>query len=290
MSCCSVADPPVSSTGANFTWMPKPVIRLAYWAAEKWITDPMMAPVINEYRATFKLPRARRILTQWMPSPQLEIGFFPEWFGPVPDAGPAFRHAGFVLFDDASGRRTPEKLTAFLNDGEPPVVFSFGSAMRHGRPYFEAAAEACRTLGVRGVLLAAGTEQIPPDLPPNVLHADYAPFSEVFPRAACVVHHGGVGTSAQAMRAGVPQLVMPLAYDQADNAVRMRRHGVARILYPKRFTGSAAARELKAILGDAGVKESAKKVAARFQDVDSVATACALVEGLVGKDARPAGA
>jgi UDP:flavonoid glycosyltransferase YjiC (YdhE family) len=285
MSCCSVSDPPVHSTGANFTWLPRPLIRLAYWGAEKWITDPLAAPPINEFRDLLKLPPVKRILTKWSPSPQRVIGLFPEWFGAIPDGGPAFRHAGFTLFDDASGRPTPEHLASFLEDGPRPVIFSFGSAMRNGRLYFEAAVEACLMLNVRGVLLGAAGDQIPKDLPPGVLHADYAPFSDVFAKAACVVHHGGLGTSAQGLKAGVPQLVMPLAYDQADNAVRMRRLGVASLLYPKRFTGKAVAERLKAILNDDLMKQTAKAVSTRFAGADGASTACNLIEELVGKDA-----
>ena len=188
MSCCSVSDPPVHSDGTNATWLPRPLIRLAYWCAEKWITDPLTAPAINEFRSRIRLPPARRILMKWSPSPQRVIGLFPDWFGSIPDGGPAFRHAGFVWFDDAGGRRTPEQLSSFLADGSPPVIFSFGSAMRNGRPYFEAAVEACRILNTRGVLLGASGKQIPNPLPPNILHADYAPFSEVFRgrRAWCI--------------------------------------------------------------------------------------------------------
>jgi UDP:flavonoid glycosyltransferase YjiC (YdhE family) len=218
------------------------------------------------------------------------IGLFPDWFGAIPDGGPAFRHAGFALFDDAGGRPTPESLLKFLADGPPPVVFSFGSAMRHGRPYFEASVEACRILDVRGVLLGAAGEQIPDRLPPTVVHADYAPFSEVFPRAACVVHHGGLGTSAQGLRAGVPQLIMPLAYDQADNAVRMRRLGVARSLFPARFTGKRVARELRFLLNDGGMARAAKATAERFQGMDGAAAAATLLEELLGRDFAAAGA
>ena len=133
---------------------------------------------------------------------QRVIGLFPDWFGAIPDGGPAFRHAGFTFFDDAAGRPTPDHLVSFLAEGPPPVIFSFGSAMRNGRRYFEAAVEACRSLNIRGVLLGAGGEQIPSGLPPNVRHADYAPFSDVFPKAACVVHHGGMGTSRAGAEGG----------------------------------------------------------------------------------------
>jgi rhamnosyltransferase subunit B len=286
MACCSVSDPPVASNGVNMTWLPGFMIRFAYWFAEKWITDPLAAPAINDFRRTLGLPPVKRILAKWSPSPQRVIGLFPDWFGAIPDGGPAFRHAGFVLFDDAKGRQTPDHLATFLAEGPPPVVFSFGSAMRHGRRYFEAAVEACGLLGVRGVLLGGG-DQIPEKLPPNVCRADYAPFSEVFPRAACVVHHGGLGTSAQGLRAGVPQLVMPLAYDQADNAVRMRRLGVASIIYPKRFTGKAVAKRLKPLLADDRVKQAAKQVGSRFRSPDGAAAAATFIEELVGRDAPP---
>jgi UDP:flavonoid glycosyltransferase YjiC (YdhE family) len=286
MACCSVADPPVDSSGLNMTWLPRPLIRLAYWGAEKWITDPLMAPAINEFRQTLGLPPVRRILTRWSPSPTRVIGLFPEWFGSIPDGGPSFRHAGFVLFDDAAGRPTPAHLASFLKSGPPPVIFSFGSAMRHARPYFEAAVEACRILGIRGVLLGSSGEQIPEELPETVCHADYAPFSAVFPEAACVVHHGGLGTSAQALKAGVPQLVMPLAYDQADNAVRMRRLGVAAVLHPKRFTSRAVAKRLKRILEDDDAKRAARSLRERFRDVDGAETASTLLEELAGTDAR----
>lgn len=286
LACCSVADPPVAADGMDGTWLPKPLIRLAYWSAEKWITDPLAAPPVNEFRRTLELPPVKRVITRWAPSPQLVLGLFPDWFGPIPDGGPNFRHTGFVLFDDANGRQTPPQLTDFLANGPPPVVFSFGSAMRNGRPYFDAAVEACRRLNVRGVLLGKSGEQIPPALPPNVIHADYAPFSEVFPQAACVVHHGGIGTSAQAMRAGVPQLVMPLAYDQADNGTRMKRLGVARLLFPKRFRGPAVAEQLKALTQDERVKQAARQVGERFREANAMATACKAVEGLIGADVR----
>jgi rhamnosyltransferase subunit B len=281
MSCCSVADPPVDSSGIDATWMPSPFVRLAYWAAEKWKTDPLLAPQVNEFRATLGLPPVKRVLTKWSPSPQRVLGFFPDWFGPIPDGGPTFRHTGFIPFDDAGGRPTPPEVMAFIKAGSPPVIFSFGSAMRKGRPYFEAAVEACTVLGSRGILLAKGGEQIPPNLPANVIQADYAPFSEVFPLASCIVHHGGIGTSAQAMQASVPQLVMPLAFDQADNAARMKRLGVAKTLFPKRFTGKNVAKVLMAIRNDSAQAASAQAISQRYDGFHGLDNACRLVEELI---------
>lgn len=109
-------------------------------------------------------------------------------------------------------------------------------------------------------------------------HAEYAPFGSLVPRAAALVHHGGVGTLAQALRAGCPQLVMPMAFDQPDNAVRLERLGVGRYLRPSRFTGMAVARELDALLGSEDVVRACRSVAGRFVGIDPVAQTCDLIE------------
>ena len=284
VTCASVADPPVSADGFDFRRMPKPFVRLAYRFFDHVVIDPLLAPTVNAYRARFGLRPVSRVLSRWSSSPQRVIGLFPKWFGPVPDSGPEFRHGGFVLFDDAEQRPTPESLRAFLDAGPPPVVFSFGSAMKHGRRWFEAAVEACRLGGFRGVLLGRSGAQIPESLPPGVHHADYAPFSEVFARSAAVVHHGGIGTTAQAMRAGVPQLVMPLAYDQGDNAARVERLGAGEVLYPKRFTGATVAARLRAMLANEAILAKAREVSGGFHEDEALGQTCGLIEDLMGRD------
>lgn len=287
VTCASVADPPVSAEGFDFRRMPKPLVRLAYRFFDHVVIDPLLAPSVNAFRARFGLPAVQRVLSRWSSSPQRVIGLFPKWFGPVPDSGPEFRHGGFVLFDDAEQRPTPESLRAFLDASPPPVVFSFGSAMKHGRRWFEAAVEACRLGGFRGVLLGRSGAQIPESLPPGVHHADYAPFSEVFARSAAVVHHGGIGTTAQAMRGGAPQLVMPLAYDQGDNAARATRLGAGEVLAPARFRGPAVAGRLRAMLANEAMRGTAREISARFREGDALGATCGLIEELAGKDARP---
>ena len=288
VTCLSVADPPVTAEGFDFRSMPPSLVRLAYRLVDLFLLDPLLAPTVNAFRAQLGLRPVRRVLSRWAPSTQRVIGLFPKWFGPVPDCGPEFRHGGFVLFDDAEQRPTPRSLAEFLDAGPPPVVFSFGSAMKHGRPWFEAAVEACGLGGFRGVLLGRSGAQIPESLPANVHHADYAPFSEVFARAAAIVHHGGIGTTAQAMRAGVPQLVMPLAYDQGDNAARAARLGVAEVLAPARFRGPMVAARLRAMLANDAKRTAARALRDRFHEDDALARTCALIEERIGKDVRPA--
>jgi UDP:flavonoid glycosyltransferase YjiC (YdhE family) len=115
-------------------------------------------------------------------------------------------------------------------------------------------------------------------LPPGVAHFDYVPFSQVLPRAAALVHHGGIGTCAQGLAAGVPQVVMPLAHDQPDNADRLRRLGVSRTLMPKRFGGPALAATLDELLRCERTAKACRDVAERFRGADPLGETCRLIE------------
>jgi UDP:flavonoid glycosyltransferase YjiC (YdhE family) len=172
--------------------------------------------------------------------------------------------AGFPLFDERGLAEVPADVEAFLAAGEAPLVFTPGTAMKQGQAFFAAAVEACGRLGRRGMLLTRFPEQVPSPLPEGVRHFGYVPFSQVFPRAAAVVHHGGVGTTAQALAAGVPQLVMPLAHDQPDNAARVRRLGAGRAIAVKKFRGPAVAAALGELIGSAEVRARCRAVAAKF--------------------------
>ena len=286
MALMSVEDPPAYAGVPSLRRAPRWFRRFVRWVGERVIVDRLLAKPVNRFRAELGLPPITRVFGAWRHSPQLILGLFPEWYGSAPDWPPQFRHGGFVRYDQGEAKELAAPLRAFLDAGPPPVVVSFGSAMRVGRPYFEAAVGAVRRLGARGLILAKGGDQIPADLPPTVSHADYAPFSLVFPRAAAVVHHGGIGTSAQAMTAGVPQLVMPLAFDQADNAARLGRLGVARTVVPKRFTPERVAAALTELTTAADVAAACRDVAARVAADDRLDEICALVEGLKGTDRK----
>lgn len=254
-----------------------------FWIGDHFVIDPMIRRLVNDFRGELGLPPVRRILGRWSHSPQRIIGLFPDWFGNAPDWPPQTRTTGFLRYDQADTSPVPAEVEAFLAAGEPPVVFSFGSAMRQGLPFFTAAVGACRILGRRGLLLAKGKEQVPANLPPTVRHADYAPFSQVFPRAAAVVHHGGIGTTAQALAAGVPQLVMPLAFDQPDNAQRLERLGVGATLWPKKFTPENLAAALRRLIDSPEIAARCREVAGWTTAGDPAGQVCALVESLVSR-------
>ena len=118
-------------------------------------------------------------------------------------------------------------------------------------------------MGARAIFATGHHDQLPAQLPATVLALDYAPFSRLLPRVAVVVHHGGIGTLAQALAAGVPQFVMPMAHDQPDNAHRLVRLGVARRLYPRQFVAARVGAALRHLLRDSGVRAACAAVAER---------------------------
>jgi UDP:flavonoid glycosyltransferase YjiC (YdhE family) len=113
-----------------------------------------------------------------------------------------------------------------------------------------------------------------------VHHEGYAPLSRLLPRCAALVHHGGIGTLAQALAAGVPQLTMPMGFDQPDNTTRLLRLGVARWVAPARFSGESVAPLLATLLTDPAIASSCAKYAALLKDESALARTCDLLEAL----------
>jgi UDP:flavonoid glycosyltransferase YjiC (YdhE family) len=190
--------------------------------------------------------------------------------------------AGFASFDSENGGRAAlhPALEAFLADGPPPLVFTLGSLIVNSPGnFYEQGALAARTLGRRAVLLVG--EDACRDLAhlrsPQLFVCPYAPHSLLFPRAAALIHHGGVGTLAQGLRSGRPQLIVPHFADQLDNAARARRLGVARILPPRRFRAGSAGRDLHRLLGDEHGLAQARKVAESVSAEDGAAHAARIV-------------
>jgi UDP:flavonoid glycosyltransferase YjiC (YdhE family) len=207
-------------------WMPAGWNRLIFAAVDLLVIDPALGGPVNKLRASIGLGPVRRILGGWIHSPDRVIGLFPEWFAPPAVDWPAQTIlTGFPLYDEADILPINFELERFLDSGQPPIAFTPGSAMRHGERFFDAAVEACRMLGRRGLLVSMHERHLPEHLPAEIRHVKYAPFSRLLPRCAAIVHHGGIGTSSQALAAGVPQLVAPMGFDQADNAMRLKGDG-----------------------------------------------------------------
>ena len=210
--------------------------RLARFVSRKW-PEP-----IYDLRRELGLPRGANPLFDAKHSPHLVLALFSRVLGVEQKDWPAnTKITGFCFYDaDAGNASLPPHLEEFMAAGPAPVVFTLGSAavLAAGK-FYEFSAKAAKRLGIRAVLLI-GTDprnRLHQDLPPSICVAEYAPYSALFSRAAMVVHQGGVGTTAQCLRAGKPMLIMPYSHDQPDNGRRMRRLKVgarnsARQLHP----------------------------------------------------------
>jgi rhamnosyltransferase subunit B len=218
---------------------------------------------------------------RWLHSPQLVIAFFPEWFAaPQPD-WPANTHTvGFPLWD-ADGEAAPlAAAEEFLGGGAAPIVFTPGSAGSTMQRFFKESVQAARQLGLRAMLVTNYPEQVPPNLPANIKVFGYLPFSQVLPRAALLVYHGGVGTLAQGIKARIPHLVVPHGYDQFDSGWRIEQLGLGRSIPQSRYRAGRVACTIESILQDDAAARRRADYASRIDSADAVTRACRLIEGL----------
>ena len=150
--------------------------------------------------------------------------------------------------------------------------------MQHGEQFFADCVEASCILGLRGILLTQHTEQLPTSLPGNIHHFHYLPFSQVFPHAAALVHHGGIGTTAHAIAAGVPQIIRPMAHDQPENAARVTNLGIGAKLNPKDFTGKSLAEKINGLLSTLDVLQRCQTYASEIDPAGALNATCEQIE------------
>ncbi len=288
--------PPTAQWLKHLRFLGKPFHGAMFGIVRRMI-DLWFAPY-REFRRELGLDANQNPLFEGK-SELLNLAMFSKVLGkPQPDWHSPTLQTGFCFYDgkDDLGKM-PEKLIEFLDAGEPPIVFTLGSAaVMDARDFFEESAKAAQMLNRRAVLLY-GIFNEPPKLLENgkwkmengksselqVAAFDYAPYSSVFPRAACVVHQGGIGTTAQVLRAGVPHLIMPYSHDQPDNAARCERLGVARTISRDKYRAETAARELRSLLGDLKYKANAVATAKIVEAEHGTRMACDAIEAVLLK-------
>ena len=256
--------------------------RVARFASRKW-PEPIYA-----LRQELGLPRGANPLFDAKHSPYLVLALFSRVLGvEQKDWPPNTLIAGFAYYDaDAGNARLPPHLEKFVAGGEPPVVFTLGSAaVLAAGDFYEVSARAAMELGVRAVLLIGTDPRNRPAtaLPNSICVAEYAPYSALFSSAKLVVHQGGVGTTAQCLRAGKPMLIMPYSHDQPDNARRMKRLGVAKVIQKSNYKAKKVTRKLREMLDDPKLAEKATAVAERLSAEDGLKAACDALEALYRK-------
>ncbi|MBV8552571.1 MAG: glycosyltransferase family 1 protein [Acidobacteriaceae bacterium] len=230
------------------------------------------------FEGSFSPCRTLALFSRQFASPQ------PDWPKNVLITGFVFydrRGEGFARYSPHTDEQVTAELARFLDTGPPPVVFTLGSsAVMHPGTFYRESLKLALKLRVRAVLLAGAKEraQLPNELPQSVFVADYAPYSKVLPRAALTVHQGGIGTTAQALRAGRPMLVVPWSHDQPDNAERLKRLGVARWVNRNQYTAEKVIGVMRELLDNSCYAERAAELSERIRAEDGLQTACNAIE------------
>lgn len=254
--------------------------RLAWWSLDRYFYAPQFTVPLNRWRAELGLAPLRQIFRAWIHQADLVLALFPAWFAePQLDWPAGLALCGFPLCDHGEHVEMSPALLSFLATGAAPVAFSPGTASVGNQAFFQASIEACRLAGLRGILLSHFPGQVSAELPADLIQIDYAPFGALLPRLAAFVHHGGIGSTAQALRAGVPQLICPAAYDQFDNAQRACRLGVASELLPEHYQPAAVAAALRRLTVDADVQAQCRLAALQLAaDQPGITRACEQIE------------
>ena len=263
-------------------WVPHGARKRLWRSLAARFVDPVALPSVNAARAQAGLAPVEALIDTLFSIADLSIALFPDWFAPTqPDWPQPLVRCGFPLYDpDPQAALSPE-LLHFLGQGGRPLVFTPGTGNRQARAYFEHAAAAARQLGERAIFLTPHRDQLPPELPCHVLWQAYVPLRALLPQVAVLVHHGGIGTTAEALHAGTAQLVVPLAHDQFDNGAQVVALGVGRSLPATHLTERRLVKQLGALLDDAGLPGRCRAVAARFGGDPDTREMVAAIETLV---------
>jgi rhamnosyltransferase subunit B len=258
-------------------WLRKLIGGLGRTISRSWVTP------YDDLRRELGLPPGGHPLFEGQHSPLLVLGLYSKLLGaPQPDWPPNTKITGYCFHDRKEGHETLSPgLMKFLDAGTPPLVFTLGStAVLHAGDFYEESAAAARALKRRAVLLCGKT-------PPKVVAGadihleEYAPYSQLFPRAEAVICSGGVGTLGQTLKAGVPFVVVAIGNDQPDNAARCGRLGVSRALPRERYRRDRAAEVVGALLADGQARPKAQDCAKVIASENGVAAACDALEALL---------
>ncbi|MCB9832707.1 MAG: glycosyltransferase family 1 protein [Planctomycetes bacterium] len=269
---------PVMSPGMNLERLPRVMRRAFWWLIDRFYLDRVIRPRLDRFRAELGLPPQARVFKDWIHPRGGVIALFPEVFGPAqPDWPRPFAHAGFAAWDGPE--EIPEDLERWLaSRAKAPVVVTPGSANLFGAAYGRAAAEAAAIMDRPFLFLssrAAGTEDADPEL---LRHEPWAPLGRVLASAAALVHHGGIGSTARGLLSGKPQVIVPMAFDQPDNAARVERLGAGGSLVPGKLDGRSLATLLEQLLASEAVGRRCRELATTLDGAGAERAAAILID------------
>lgn len=259
------------------------VLRLArsmLWRSMDIYVGALLRRPLNQHRRELALPPVRRLFDQWVFSPDMNLALFPEWYArPQPDWPSNTWLAGFPLSDGNVGDSLPDDVQQFLRNKEPVVVFTRGSHAATGEEFFRIASAVCLVQGWRGLILGPARENAEQRRSALVLQVPFASLAAVLPGASVLVHHGGIGTCALALRAGVPQIIIPGIGDQWDQAKRVVRLGCGSYLPLRSLNQARLAAAVASLLKNELMQARCAEVANDCRG-DGVSQAASLIESV----------
>lgn len=262
-------------------WVPRPARRWLWRRVGEGLVDPVVLPGMNDARRLRGLTPVRHALDYLHQVADLSLALFPSWFGAVqPDWPRPLLQGDFPLYDPAPAAPLSAELAAFLAAGEAPLVFTPGTGHRQAGKFFEAALQAVGRLRRRAVFLTPHREQLPAQLPPEVLWQPYVALRRVLPEAAALVHHGGIGTTAEALLCGVAQLVVPFAHDQFDNAARVTALGAGLSVPAARLSAVRLTHLLRRLLSSRAIAVRSRAAANQFAATTDLENLCSALLAL----------
>ena len=257
-----------------------PLVARTLFGFGKWTTRSWVEP-IQQLRKELGLARSQNPIFEGQHSPTLVLALFSQVLAQLqPDFPANTLVTGFPFYDRKDDQEPPSELLRFLDEGEPPILFTLGSSLVWiAKDFYRVSIEAAQKLGKRALLLIGDKRNLPQTrLPDGIAAFDYAPHSLVMPRASVIVHQGGIGTTGQALRAGRPMLIIPFGQDQPDNARRCERLGAARTLRYAHYTTPRVVSELSQLLNDRTYLEQAKEVGREVEEENGTTKACDAID------------
>lgn len=168
--------------------------------------------------------------TEWMCSPKLKIGLWPNWYAKeeIESINNMFA-IGFPEKKNINKYEIPDKIKEFIKGKKKIAIITAGTSNAINPNFYKIAAESCIKAKINGILITAFDEFVPRNLPSTILRLKEAPLKNIMPYANVIIHHGGIGTCSEALACGIPQLIMAHLADRPDNANRLKKLGVAKV-------------------------------------------------------------
>jgi len=243
------------------------------------IFGEQLVEMLNSFRSALKLPPVRTWLQMWS-APKRVVGLWPAWFDNI--AGPSQQGVtpvGFAL-DHASQTPFSPEVESFLAEHKTPILISGGTGKQLKAGFYDVCVEACAVMNLPAILVTQYEDLVPRNLPDNVRWFKYLPLAPLMSRMRAIMHHGGVNTCAEALAAGIPQLVLGYYYDRPGNGARLKALGVAEYLPPVSWQPGIIAEALTRLTAES-VRRRCEELAARIRSEDVMSNIDSVIQGAV---------